>query len=134
MKVIVAGSRSIVEYRVVARAIERSGLDIEELVSGHQAGVQVAVGSRRVWLPTVDLLGERWAHEHGIPVRTFPADWQHYGKMAGHLRNVQMADYVSAEGGLVLVWDGTSPGSADMLHVAQARGLHIHRIVHVPDW
>ena len=52
LRVIVAGSRTISEYGFVANAIETSGFAIAEIVSGHAGGV--------------DLLGERWAKEHGL--------------------------------------------------------------------
>jgi hypothetical protein len=48
-----------------------------------------------------DTLGEVWAKANGIPVAEFPADWDKYGKAAGHLRNSEMIvegkpDYVVA--------------------------------------
>ncbi|MGL5734934.1 MAG: hypothetical protein ACRCYS_08705 [Beijerinckiaceae bacterium] len=33
-----------------------------------------------------------WAQQRGIPVLRYPADWDRYGKGAGHLRNQQMID------------------------------------------
>lgn len=125
MKVIIAGSRSIVDYDRVKRAIEASGFEIAEVVSGKALGV--------------DSLGERWAEENNIPVKPFPAAWndlshpdaviktgrngRKYDAKAGHRRNRQMAEYGD---GLILVWDGESSGSADMLKNADELGLKIH--------
>jgi hypothetical protein len=72
MKVVVAGSRSIVDYGTVERVIDAAaadGLTITEVVSGAGRGV--------------DSLGERWAREHDVPVRRFPADWTKHGRAAG---------------------------------------------------
>lgn len=125
MKVIIAGSRSIVDYARVKIAIEASGFEIAEVVSGKALGV--------------DSLGERWAGENNIPVKPFPADWndlshpdaviktgrsgRKYDAKAGYRRNRQMAEYGDA---LILVWDGESSGSSDMLKNAEELGLKIH--------
>ena len=58
----------------------------------------------------VDKSGRLFAEDHGINVKSFPADWN-LGKGAGHIRNKQMADYADA---LLLIWDGESRGSANM--------------------
>lgn len=39
-----------------------------------------------------DFLGEQWAHQNGVPVEQYPADWDRHGKRAGMLRNEQMID------------------------------------------
>jgi hypothetical protein len=116
VKVIVAGSRSIVDYGIVADAIESSGFaagDVE-IVSGGAAGV--------------DRLGEEWASRNGKRWRRFPADWFTHGRRAGPLRNLAMAKYADA---LVAVWDGESRGTKHMLTAASALGLRIH--VHRTD-
>jgi len=101
MKVIIAGSRSIQSLSVVKKAIESSGWEqvITEVVSGNAIGV--------------DKLGEMWAVRRGIPVKKFLAGWEKYGKRAGYIRNKEMAVYGDA---LILVHDGVSKGSIDMLH------------------
>jgi hypothetical protein len=106
MRVIIAGSRSVVSFPIVESACLRSGFAITEVVSGGASGV--------------DTLGERFARERGIPVRRFPADWSRFGRSAGPRRNREMAEYGEA---LVLVWDGQSRGSASMLAYARERRL-----------
>lgn len=99
MKVIVAGSRSITDYELVKECIEKSDFEITEVVCGMAQGV--------------DLLGKQYAEENNIAVKEFPANWKTDGrKIAGHLRNEKMAKYAD---GLILIWDGTSTGSNDML-------------------
>ena len=78
-----------------------------------------------------DALGERYAKEHGIPVKRFPADWLQYGKAAGPIRNRDMAEYASeGEGVLVAFWDGKSRGTASMIRLAEKYGLLIKTITY----
>ncbi len=102
MRTIIAGSRTITDYAVVAAAIQKSGFTITEVVSGAARGV--------------DELGERWANENSVPIRQFPAQWERYGKSAGPLRNNQMAHYAQA---LIAIWDGQSYGTKSMIHMAR---------------
>jgi hypothetical protein len=111
MKVIIAGSRTITDQNIVDHAVFNSGLGISEVVCGGARGV--------------DRLGEQWARGC-TPVKIFLADWDTHGKAAGHIRNAEMAAYADA---LILVWDGESRGSADMLQKAKALGLLIHETV-----
>ena len=99
MKTIIAGSRSITDKEVVLRAVKESGFNITEVVSGKAPGV--------------DTLGEEIAEDMGVPVKPFPANWTKYGPAAGFLRNSEMAEYADV---LIAVWDGESPGTADMIH------------------
>ena len=109
MKVIIAGSRTIYDMEELKKAIEESQFDITEVVCGGCAGV--------------DLLGERWAFDHGKPVKYFPANWEKHGKAAGPLRNQEMAQDGEA---LILLWDGTSRGSAiALLMHARNKGLPV---------
>lgn len=108
MKVIVAGCRNCNEYDVVVEAIEDSGFEIEELVSGGADGV--------------DALGERWAREHDVSVKVFTADWGILGRAAGPMRNGEMAKYADA---LVAVWDRKSPGTKNMISQAQKQQLEV---------
>lgn len=109
MKTIIAGSRNVQDYRLVCKAVEQSKFPITEVVSGAARGV--------------DQLGGLWAHEHGIPVREFPADWNGpAGKAAGFVRNAAMAEYADA---LIAVWDGRSRGTEHMIRVARKSGLHV---------
>ncbi|MFA5132479.1 MAG: SLOG family protein [Candidatus Paceibacterota bacterium] len=118
MITIVAGSRSIVDYDLVKKCIEESGVGITELVSGCAVGV--------------DKLGIRWALENQVPVKKFPVtdeDWKVFGKRAGILRNEKMGHYSEA---LVAVWDGKSSGTKHMIDFAIRLGLLV-RVFTVGD-
>lgn len=102
MKIIIAGSRDITDYRTVKAAIYRAWNewgrpDVVEIVSGGARGV--------------DAVGEEVARSEHLPVKRFPADWNAHGRAAGPIRNRQMAEYADAA---VLVWDGRSPGTKNM--------------------
>jgi hypothetical protein len=124
MKTIIAGSRWITNYDVVCQAIEESGFEITEVVSGTANGA--------------DTLGENWAEANDVPVKPFPADWKNlkvkgavirqnkYGKYnaaAGHLRNERMAKYGEA---LIALWDGVSRGTASMITLARKYELKVY--------
>lgn len=109
MKTIIAGSRSITDYKIVFQAIVASRFAITEVVSGKARGV--------------DTLGEQFAFEWHLPVKFFPADWESFGKSAGYVRNVQMAEYADA---LIAIWDGKSRGTKNMIDIANRSKLKVH--------
>lgn len=100
MKCVIAGSRDITDYNLLLLAIEisRSSWLFSEIVSGKAPGV--------------DTLGERYAEENEISLKEFPADWNRYGRAAGHLRNQQMAKYADFA---IILWDGKSAGTKSMI-------------------
>lgn len=108
MKTIVAGSRHCADVGVVLTAMNESGYDITEVVSG--------------CAPGVDTLGEEIALALSIPVKRFPADWERYGRAAGPIRNRQMAEYAEA---LVAVLYPGSRGTLNMIKQAKERGLTV---------
>jgi hypothetical protein len=116
MKTIVAGSRGVSSYRIVAWAIESSGFDITEVISGGARGV--------------DQLGEEWARKHKVPVSVFAADWRAQGKSAGVIRNLRMAECADA---LVAVWDDVSRGTKHMIETAIRMQLRVY-VAHVDDY
>ena len=108
MKTIIAGSRNIEEYQAILDAIEASGFEITEVISGGARGV--------------DSLGERYGTEKGIPVKVFPADWESDGRKAGIMRNKKMAAYAEA---LIAVMFNNSKGTSHMISESIAKGLKV---------
>ena len=106
MKIIIAGSRtmSFSSYPLIAQSVKRSGFDVTEVGCGMADGA--------------DTFGMKWAYEQEpkIPVEKFPADWGHYGRRAGYMRNIIMGNW--ADGLIVLIW-GESKGSMNMLEIMQ---------------
>lgn len=107
-KVIVAGSRSIEDPEIVEAAIERSGYNIGEVVTGTCYGP--------------DTFGESWAMKQDIDVRRMPASWDNHGKKAGIVRNKKMATYADA---LIACWDGKSTGTEQMIDYAHGRKMPV---------
>lgn len=107
-RLIIAGSRHLDEDAALD-AIESAAKPerVSEVVSGCARGADAA--------------GEAWAARHGIPVKRFPADWSR-GRCAGPNRNEAMANYGQA---LLALWDGESPGTADMIRRAKTHGLPV---------
>lgn len=110
MKVIVAGSRGIWDYRLVKEAIDLSPFKdkITTIISGRARGV--------------DELGEAWARDNSIPILPYPANWTKHGLSAGYKRNLEMADVAD---GLIAIWDGKSKGTRHMIEIAKAKGLEV---------
>lgn len=102
MKLLIAGSRDIFPtHREFLDIFQRALIpisSISEIVSGKAKGV--------------DARGELLAETYDIHVEPFPANWILFGKRAGHVRNEQMVKYCDMT---VLIWDGESPGTKNMI-------------------
>ena len=118
-RVIIAGSRDMDDYDAVRQAVDEIFDEIRPtspvcIVSGHCRGA--------------DILGERYAREHGLRLALFPARWNQYGRRAGYIRNMLMAEYSANEdvaGCLIAFWDGKSPGTKMMIDIAGKKGIDI---------
>lgn len=109
--VIIAGTRHKIDPQLLEQAIAESGFDITCVISGAAQGV--------------DLLGERWAQDRGICVRSFPADWERYGRGAGPRRNEEMACVGEA---LIALPCAHSKGTKDMIERARRHRLKIFQM------
>lgn len=122
MKLVIAGSRSIKDYNITRSAIIESGL-------WQKYGKKIVVISGLAEGP--DKHGLIFAEKAGLKKpKEYPADWDNikaqgavvryrksdgkpYNAVAGHWRNEEMAQVAD---GALIVWDGKSTGSLDMLH------------------
>ena len=110
MKVIIAGSRTFNDYNRLCKWCDiylQNTKDIE-VVCGMAKGA--------------DLLGKKYAEEKGYEIKEFPADWDLFGKKAGHIRNAKMANYADT---LIAFWDSKSTGTLNMIGIADLIGLKI---------
>lgn len=115
MKVIVAGSRNFNNYNLLEKILDEFNSQvqsIDEIVCGEARGA--------------DSLGRRWAEKNNIPVKSFPAQWEKFGKSAGFLRNRQMGDYADY---LIAFWDGQSKGTKHMIDYMREAQKHGRVIV-----
>ena len=108
-KVIIAGSRNIVDYNLVLEAVYSSNIQIDEIVSGGALGV--------------DSLGEKYAKSNGLDLVIFPANWLGRGRSAGHHRNRKMGDYADT---LIAIWDGQSKGTKGMIDYMRKLGKPVY--------
>ena len=115
MKIIIAGSRTITDYQLVKEIIEKALPIINEV----DEPFSFIFGGAR----GVDSLGEKYAKEKSIGYGTMIANWDLYGKKAGYLRNVAMANDANA---LIAVWDGKSKGTKHMIDIAKKKGLKVY--------
>jgi len=106
MRTIIAGSRDFLDYARMEKELEHLQFEVTVVLCGMAAGA--------------DQLGRRWAAERNIPVEYYPADWKTYGRSAGPVRNVEMADKADM---LIAFWDGKSSGTEHMIETAIRKGL-----------
>lgn len=73
-----------------------------------------------------DFLGKMYAQAVGLPVKSFPADWDRYGNSAGPRRNREMGLYADA---LLALWNGESAGTGNMISVMKElnKPYYVHR-------
>lgn len=109
MKTIIAGSRGVTDFELVAWSIMNAPFEVTEGVCGEARGV--------------DTLGKNWCLWQDIPVKSFIPDWEGQGKKAGFIRNKQMADYADA---LIAIWDGESKGTKHMIDTMEALGKPVY--------
>lgn len=117
MKLIVAGSRHFklsVCYEQIHLALQKFGLTnrITEVIEG---GCHTGV----------DKAAQKYFTATGYEVKTIYADWS-LGKSAGPIRNREMAEYGDE---LLLIWNGTSRGSASMRKCMESLNKPIHEVV-----
>ena len=120
MKLIIAGSRNFDQFDIAwltnilfqMELHPKNGLT--EIVNGDCRGI--------------DALGANWAKSYGngLTIKTFPPNWDKYGRGAGPVRNKEMANYGDE---LLIIWDGKSKGSASMVKSMRELGKPVHEVV-----
>ncbi len=115
MRVIVAGSRSITDHKIVEDAIRefQKTHQITEVISGHAAGV--------------DKVGEYIVKtQMQCKLTIMPALWELYGRSAGYKRNEEMAKVADA---LIAIWDQKSKGTKHMIDLMRKNNKPI-KLIH----
>lgn len=118
MKLIIAGGRDYENRDFIFKRIDilRNGFEVTEIVSGRGFKFD---RDRRIYIGA-DFFGEEYAKERGLALKTMPADWDKHGKIAGPIRNCQMAKYANA----AALFPG-GKGTENMFKEAQKHGLMI---------
>lgn len=111
IRLAIVGSRGFQDYRYLKQCLStiENNYEIVEIVSGGARGA--------------DTLGERYAHEKGIPTNIFPADWDRYGRSAGFRRNITIVENADA---VAAFWDGQSRGTASTIDLARKAGKQLY--------
>ena len=115
MKVIIAGGRDFTNVTVMATTLNNLQ-DIDHVIEIEK--LTLICGMAR----GADLTAYKLFSEVGLPVKMYPADWDQYGKQAGFIRNIQMADVADM---LIAFWDGESRGTAHMIDTARKLNLNV---------
>lgn len=118
MKIIIAGSRTLTNINIID-IINNSLLNLTNSEGLSRKQIQIISGGAT----GVDTLAIHFALDNDIPYKKFPANWHEYGKKAGYLRNIEMANYADA---LIAIWDGKSKGTKHMIDIAEKKGLKIY--------
>lgn len=90
MKVLIAGSRGIVDFDLSGHIPS----NVEMIITGGAKGI--------------DTVAERFADANGIPKIVIRPQYELYGKAAPIKRNEQMVDMADF---VLIIWDGKSKGS-----------------------
>lgn len=113
MRVIIAGSRTIIRPEPVLEAVRMSKFTFTSIVSGGAIGVDtIAIYIAGLAnLPYPDIYYAKWGKGANRDMG------------AGHKRNALMAQNADA---LIAVWDGVSGGTKNMIEEATKRNLKIY--------
>ena len=118
MRVLVCGDRNYADkdylFRVLFRLNEANPDDeIDTIIEGEAKGA--------------DTLGREWGEQFGCTVLKFPADWDKYGKGAGHIRNKQMLDEGKPDVIMAFHNDlSKSKGTLNMICQANKAGIPVY--------
>lgn len=106
-RVVIAGCRNYFDYAQAKKYIDLCLKNIRK-----QFTIIIISGGCR----GAGMIGLRYATENNMTFEVYNADWIHFGKAAGPLRNRHMAevcDYV------ICFWDGKSKGTFSMIQEAK---------------
>lgn len=104
-KLIVAGGRDFNDAALLYESLDNI---IRDELSQYNVSIVsgMAVGA--------DKIGYEYARSRKLKVYAKPANWKTYGKMAGFIRNAEMA---SISEGLIAFWDQKSPGTKNIIDI-----------------
>lgn len=110
LRIIIAGGRDFSNYNLLKETVNK-------FLSNYNDEPCIICGKAK----GADTLGEKFAKEQGYKIRYFPADWGTYGKAAGFVRNIEMAENADV---LIAFWDGKSFGTKHMIETAKKNNLN----------
>lgn len=120
-RVIVSGSRTFTDYKLLKRKLDKLLVNVNDPVVVH-GGAKGA-----------DTLAGQWASWNWYDQEVYHADWNHHGKAAGPRRNKEMIEGTLAICGrkkscFIAFWDGKSPGTKHAIEYAREVGMTVRVI------
>jgi hypothetical protein len=117
MRLLVCGDRNWSDAETIDRVLT-DFVGVLDLVPNDAVEMIVTGGASGA-----DTLAIQWSVKHGIPTRTFMAEWKKYGKAAGPIRNEQMLKFGV---NFVIAFHpdiDKSKGTKDMIQRARKAGI-----------
>jgi hypothetical protein len=110
MKVLVCGGRDYWNYAKIKQVLDEqhAKTPISCVIHGDARGA--------------DRLGARWAMTNRVTAEAYPANWDMFGKAAGHIRNKHMLIY--GKPSLVIAFPG-GRGTANMIQQARYANIPV---------
>lgn len=120
LRVLVCGGRDYKDYdkfnKFMFDFCEDRGLHEDEYKMPN--GITIIHGAAK----GADSLADQWAVVNWVPFEEYPADWEKYGRSAGHIRNQQMLDEGKPD--VVIAFPG-GRGTANMIERARKAGVEV---------
>lgn len=116
MKILICGDRNWNDYNLILETLKKLE-DVTVVIQGEAKGA--------------DYQGKTAAKALDIPVQSYPADWNTYGKSAGPIRNHQMLQEGKPD--LILAFHDDlihSKGTKHMVEIATKAGIEVRVIKH----
>jgi hypothetical protein len=73
-----------------------------------------------------------WRTQNKVSGKTYPADWDGYGRRAGPIRNQKMLDTERPD--LVLAFHPAGPGTRHMISIAREQGFEVIEVAQRDVW
>ncbi len=116
--IIIAGTRTYEDYAEFSSVMDKVLPPAERYKK-----IVIICGDAR----GADALARQYAEEKGYENRVFYADWDRFGKRAGHIRNAEMHKSIENEENkaCILFWDMKSPGTKSNINIARFQGTQL---------
>ena len=111
MKVLVCGGSEFGDWTLLRGTLDEVQPRITLVISGGARGA--------------DSFAIQWARQRGIACAVFMANWDHYGRAAGPVRNGWMVEFGKPD--LVIAFPG-GLGTANMIKQARQAGIPVKEI------
>lgn len=114
MRLLVCGGRDFEDWDLFKDSMTELVKDVDHvIISGRAKGA--------------DTMAQAWAKYRGYQFEGYLADWEAYGKAAGHMRNKRMLDEGHPD--LVIAFPG-GKGTANMVEQATKAGVKVINVRH----